>query len=92
MAKQGWFILTDDQFNILNAFELGYLVEEVDGYNCVSDWYAIVAQLEDMFYAAYEDEDPNNDPTDEQFDIIYSQIQYMYYSSEAHTWFPPETD
>ena len=88
MAKQGWFILTDDQYNILNAFELGYLINDVDGYHCVSDWYAIAAELEAIFIASLEDTDPNNDATDEQFEIIYSEIQYMYYSAEAHTWFP----
>ena len=39
MAKQGYFILSPEQYAIVS--ELGYDVVTIDGYHCVSNWYDI---------------------------------------------------
>ncbi len=88
MSRQGWFVLTDAQVSIMTTFELDSYITVVDNRNCVSDWYSIASQLADLLDATLYDENPSNDATDEQYATVYSDAEFMYYSTESHTWFP----
>lgn len=92
MANQGYFIISDAQYSILQTWNMAGSVTDIEGnncvYHCVSDWYAIQAELIDKFDATWEDLDETNDVGQDQYDIIEASVQYMYYSAETRTWFP----
>ncbi len=87
MAKQGYYIISDDQYALLNALG-GYTITDIDGYHCVTDWYSIYDAVIAAYDATYLDDDPENDAPQENYDIMEAAVQFMYYSTEAHTWFP----
>ena len=88
MANQGYFIISDAQYSILQTWNMAGSVTDIDGYHCVSDWYEIQATLIAKFDETWEDEDETNDVGQDTYDIIEASVQYMYYSAETHTWFP----
>lgn len=86
MASQYYYIISDEQAALVSA--LGYTVEDIDGFSCVTDWYSIYNAVIASYDATYEDEDPDNDTLQENYDIMEAAVRYMYYSSDAHSWFP----
>lgn len=86
MAKQGYFILSDEQYAIVSA--LDYEIVTIGDYHCVTNWYDIQEAILAGYDATWEDDIEGNEVGQEQYDIIQASVQYMYYSSESHTWFP----
>lgn len=86
MANQGYFIISPEQYAIVSA--LGYDVETIGGFYCVTNWYDIQEAIIASYDATWEDEIDGNEVDQSQYDIIEASVQYMYYSSESHTWTP----
>ena len=94
MAKQGWYIITSDQYSLLGSvdtlFTTNYAsqVENIDGYYCVRNWPGIRDEIIALFDGTWEDEIEGNEVEQNQYDIIEAAYEFMYYSSEVHAWFP----
>lgn len=82
MAKQGYYIITDEQATVLDFFQIPYV--NLGGKNCVSDWDSVYRAILDAIEA-----DDNWDPQEEQFwAYMEERTEYMYWSTEAHSWSP----
>ncbi len=82
MAKVGYYIISDAQAEVLDALRIPY--ETLGDLKCVSDWDAVIAQLDDIIWA-------DGDESEEEgawYDILSEYQDYLYWSTEAHSWFP----
>ncbi len=82
MARVGYYILSEAQAAVLTVFGISY--ETVGGLPCVTDLQSVIDQIDEI---VWED----GELTDEEggyLDTMYAGATYMYWSTEAHSWFP----
>lgn len=80
MAREGYYIITDEQAEILDMLKIPYSV--LGGKKCVQDWQYCIEQLDEFVWK-------DGDLTDEEGawqDTMYEQVTYLYWSTEGHFW------
>ena len=80
MSKDGYFIITDVQAALLS--ELGIAYQTLNGLHCVPDWDAVIDQLDAIIW----EDDEISDEEGAWYDIMSEYQNYMYWSTEGHTW------
>ena len=82
MARQGYYIITAEQARILDILRISY--ETLGNKYCVSDWQAVINQIDEIVWA-------DGDVTEQEgayLDAMSDFEEYMYWSTEAHSWSP----
>ena len=88
MARIGYYVITDAQAAILEEYDLAGDIVQLGGRYCVTDWISIQNAILEALDATYEDEDESNNAPDDYYKTMTESAEYMYWSTEAHSWFP----
>lgn len=88
MSRKRYYILTAAQVAIIdqlnNAYGLNIDYEIIDDNYCVEDFQAITDALDEVVWADGEISDQEGG----WLDTFEEYVDYMYYSTETHTWSP----
>ena len=81
MSKIGYYILTEDQANLLQQYDEIEVVP-LGGEYCVTDWQSVIDFFDDLIWEDGEVSDEEG----EIMDILDQKVRYLYWSTEAHEW------
>lgn len=82
MARVHYFVLSDEQAAVLTA--LGIHFDNLGGLPCVTDWQSVIDQVDAIVWA----DDELSEVEEGYLDAMSAQVISMYWSTEAHSWFP----
>lgn len=86
MARVGYYVITDEQAAILEEYGFTDSLIQLGGLYCVTDWISTQNAIMAALDATYDDEDESNDAPESYFTTMDIQAEYMYWSTEAHSW------
>ena len=81
MSKIGYYILTEDQANLLQQYDEIEVVP-LGGEYCVTDWQSVIDFFDDLIWEDGEVSDEEG----EIMDILDQKVRYLYWSTEAPEW------